>query len=70
MWVPIPGDKPVGTRRFDGFHSLAPEAGGGASERDEQRIRDDLPIEDECINYYIKKEYCGPSETPTNLRSC
>jgi hypothetical protein len=37
-------------------------SGAAAINRDKQRIRDyfDLPVEEECVDYYVKKEYFVP----------
>jgi hypothetical protein len=57
--------EPGGLTGFMFFPRSEMAAGASGAGRDKQRIRDyfDLPIEDECINYYIKKEYFVPRNT-------
>lgn len=55
--------EPGGLTGFMFFPRSEMSAGPSGTSRDKQRIRDyfDLPIEEDCVDYYVKKEYFIPS---------
>jgi hypothetical protein len=57
--------EPGGMTGFMFFPRSEMASGAAAINRDKQRIRDyfDLPVEEECVDYYIKKEYFIPRNT-------